>query len=384
MRSYLFAIQVAVILFPVITFLATCPYVIHQYRRSGAFFVGRSILFYTFILYGLCAFFLTILPLPSIEEVRGMTDPYLQLLPFRAVMDWLKNTGFRITNPSTYVGALLSADLFVNAANVVMMMPLGFFLGYMFRMNWKQVLLISFLTSLFFELVQLSGVFFIYPRPYRIVDVDDLICNTLGGMLGYAITRKLMPRLPDLEHAIPVGYTRGDNVSVFRRTVAMAVDWLVLLIPGGGVYILLTRMGRWGTAAALAAVLAGGVVLYFILVQWLRQGQTLGKALVRIRVEGRDGGRVKLGELCLREVLLYGVFILSPLWGLGLFALAQSPTTVYPALITLFGSCEFALATVLVIHLVLYMCNHEKPLWHERISRTRTISTLGRATSSSR
>jgi glycopeptide antibiotics resistance protein len=374
---------VAVIIFPVITFVAACPYVIHQYRKSGALLAGRSILFYGFILYGLCAFFLTILPLPSIEEVRQMTDPYLRLVPFRAVMDWLQHTGFSITDPSTYAGALFSADLFVTGANVLLTLPLGFFLGYMFRLNWKQVLLISFLTSLFFELVQLSGVFFIYPRPYRIADVDDLISNTLGGMLGYVITRKLLPHLPDLDRAMPVGYGRGDHVSVVRRAMALFIDWLILIIPATGLYALLVLGASFTPNAAAVSVIFVCVILYFVLFQWLRRGQTLGKAVVRIRVTG-SAGRVGLGWLFLREMVLYGVFILAPLWGLGLFGLARNPQAGHPEMFTLLGSCAFALSTVLAIHLVLYMCNHEKPLWHERISRTRTISTLGRADASSR
>lgn len=39
--------------------------------------------------------------------------------------------------------------------------------------------------SLVFELTQLSGLFGLYPRPYRLADVDDLMTNTLGGMVGY-------------------------------------------------------------------------------------------------------------------------------------------------------------------------------------------------------
>lgn len=56
-----------------------------------------------------------------------------------------------------------------------------------------------------FELTQLSGLYFIYPRSYRLADVNDLINNTVGGIVGYWLTplftfycqheKKLMPPL---------------------------------------------------------------------------------------------------------------------------------------------------------------------------------------------
>lgn len=43
----------------------------------------------------------------------------------------------------------------------------------------------SFLLSLFYETSQLTALFGIYPGPYLLADVEDLICNTLGGAAGW-------------------------------------------------------------------------------------------------------------------------------------------------------------------------------------------------------
>jgi hypothetical protein len=64
-------------------------------------------------------------------------------------------------------------------------------------MKWYKVLLISFLTSLFFEISQLSALFGIYPCPYRLFEIDDLITNTSGAMLGFLIF-KYLRFLPDI------------------------------------------------------------------------------------------------------------------------------------------------------------------------------------------
>lgn len=47
---------------------------------------------------------------------------------------------------------------------------------------------LTFCLSLFFELTQLTGLYFIYPRSYRLFDVNDLLHNTLGGVFGYLMT----------------------------------------------------------------------------------------------------------------------------------------------------------------------------------------------------
>lgn len=65
--------------------------------------------------------------------------------------------------------------------NVIMFMPLGFLLPYIwdnFR-NLKSVIFTSFIFSLSIELSQLLN--------RRTTDIDDLTMNTLGGLLGYII-----------------------------------------------------------------------------------------------------------------------------------------------------------------------------------------------------
>ena len=62
----------------------------------------------------------------------------------------------------------------------------------------KKIALVSFAFTVFIEVGQLTGFFFMYPGSYRLCDVDDLICNTLGGVLGAWITSKCV-FLPKLE-----------------------------------------------------------------------------------------------------------------------------------------------------------------------------------------
>lgn len=66
--------------------------------------------------------------------------------------------------------------------NLIGFMPLGFLLPVLFPKlrETKKIILVTFLTSLAFEIVQLItnlGSF----------DVDDLLLNTIGGFLGYCL-----------------------------------------------------------------------------------------------------------------------------------------------------------------------------------------------------
>jgi ADP-dependent NAD(P)H-hydrate dehydratase / NAD(P)H-hydrate epimerase len=48
----------------------------------------------------------------------------------------------------------------------------------MFGRRWPQATLIGFLVSLGFETCQLTGVFWIYPGPFRLFDTGDLVLKT--------------------------------------------------------------------------------------------------------------------------------------------------------------------------------------------------------------
>jgi glycopeptide antibiotics resistance protein len=66
------------------------------------------------------------------------------------------------------------------AGNILIFLPYGFLLALAFEKlrSWKRLLLAVFLSSLFFELTQLL----FYLGNF---DVDDILLNSLGGLLGY-------------------------------------------------------------------------------------------------------------------------------------------------------------------------------------------------------
>src|SRR5699024_5212296 len=111
--------------------------------------------------------------------------------------------------------------------------PFGIYLRYYFKCRFLKTLILSFCLSLFFELTQLSGLYFIYPRSYRLFDVDDLLANTLGGVFGYAIISPFLKILPSRERIDKVSFHRGRQVSLTRRLISAMFDLIVVALLGG-------------------------------------------------------------------------------------------------------------------------------------------------------
>ncbi len=108
-----------------------------------------------FTLY-LCAVMILV-GLPNITYIRF--DPSGNLIPFRDMISDLRST----------------------ALNVLLFVPLGFFLRLLWRRYRRlgRALRFGFLLSLAVELLQVFT--------YRATDVNDLLTNTLGTALGYLL-----------------------------------------------------------------------------------------------------------------------------------------------------------------------------------------------------
>lgn len=320
MESYLRVVGQAVLVFPVAAALIALPFLIHHYRKYGGMTFARFFLSYSFVLYALCAYFLVILPLPDREAVAQMTGPSVQLLPFSFFRDLSKETGFQLAEPSTYLPALLSTFTLQFVFNIALLVPLGFYLRYYFRRKLLPAVLISLGVSLFFELTQLSGLYGYYPRAYRLFDVDDLLCNTLGGFLGYVLTGPLMKILPDRDKIDEKSYQKGERVTFTRRCLSLFVDMIFVSLLGTVLSIFLSQL-------PFHLPLALAYLLYFGLFQGLWGGKSLGKRLTKICVVNQDGSRVLLWRCLLRYGLLVafsyaywgvaGVLSMASGWALG-------------------------------------------------------------------
>ncbi len=81
---------------------------------------------------------------------------------------------------------LTSQDLKTSLLNILLMIPFGFGLPFITNFKMKKVVLIGVLFSIVIELLQLiTGL--IAKTTFRVADVNDVIFNTLGVVLGYLL-----------------------------------------------------------------------------------------------------------------------------------------------------------------------------------------------------
>ncbi len=367
MSGYTEVIFQALVLFPLAALLITMPFLIHHYRKFGSITFPRVFLVYSFVLYLMCAYFLVILPLPDKAEVAKLTSPTTQLLPFSFFRELSRETDFLLTAPSTWFPALTSNFTLQFVFNIALLFPLGFYLRYYFRRKALGTAVACFCVSLFFELTQLSGLYGIYPRPYRLFDVDDLLCNTLGGMLGYFITGIFLKILPDREKIDERSYQKGMRVTFPRRLLSFCVDMLFVFLLSWPVGIGLAFVFLESYAFAVS------YLLYFILLQWLWKGKSLGKRLTKLCVVDESGHAPSLGKLTLR----YGF----------LWAAAVAFSLISDLISDLLGSVLFGAflqiglsLAVLLWFLVDTVQNHNSVLGrdylHGRLSKTKLSSTV--------
>ena len=213
----LMAIYLALQTVPFLALVPALPYTLYGYLRTKSVNVWRCTYFYSFVLYFLCAYFMTILPLPARESLNDMRpiSELIQLIPF--------------ANFASIKQETLLRDIAVLVFNVVLTMPLGFYLRALFHFNMKKTVLAGLCVALFYEISQLTGLFFIYPRPWRIFDIDDLMINTLGAVIGYMMTPLAAKMLPGYAHLKTLQLSLGSEVSFRRRFLSGTIDMAVVL-----------------------------------------------------------------------------------------------------------------------------------------------------------
>jgi glycopeptide antibiotics resistance protein len=302
MSAYIFPIRTALIFFPILSFIFSVPIFIFQYRKYGHFVFFRGIVIYSFIFYLLCAYFLVILPLPSPTEVATYTSQQLEWRPFiPTIQNFLSETVLEISHPRTYLQTLMQGVVLEPLFNILLFVPFGVYLRYYFQLNLKQTILVSFCLSLFFELTQLSGLYFIYPRAYRLADVNDLIHNTFGGFMGYGLSPLISHFFPSRVKMDEKALRLGKHVTYTRRIIAFILDIILLNILQS---FLVNISDIFGNESLL-------LVLYLVFFQFLTGGWSVGKKIVKIKVTMENGERPTLFILIKRYLLLYIVPFLA-------------------------------------------------------------------------
>ena len=138
-------------------------------RKKPVFY--KEILLYLSFIYLVCLFYVV-----TFEDVSWSTSNYI---PFKEITRYEFGSYAFMKN---VIG------------NIIMFVPLGFFIGYFTKIKKKKwVFLLVASISFFIEIMQ--------DYLGRVFDIDDILLNVLGGLLGYLVCmsfKNIKSNLPSL------------------------------------------------------------------------------------------------------------------------------------------------------------------------------------------
>ena len=269
----------------VIAVIAFVPVAAHRYRKTGRLRAIDLVALLAVAMYAVALWSYTLIPLPDSSTYQCVGA---NTVPFEFVRDILRTRG---------QGSLLSNSALLHSLfNVVLFLPLGAFLRWLLKRGVIIATVTGFAISAVIECTQLTGLWGLYPCAYRYFDVDDLILNTAGALLGslvaWPFSRLARGRAP---------MTLPTTVTVGRRLVGVLVDLMAIVFVSYGLLVAWVAIRVYVFGAPLADASSVGDRTRWLL-GWLPalvfegwwvmvRGRTCGEAVVALR-PAEPGGRV--------------------------------------------------------------------------------------------
>ncbi len=288
----------ALLAWPFVALLITIPILVMQYRRYNRLVFWRTASTYLFVLSCLALVSFTLYPMPDTSGAfcaQHHLTP--QVVPLQFIAD-IRTDG---------TSALLQV-----AMNVVFFIPLGFFAARLLHLRFWVLAVLGLGVSFTIEVAQLTGVFGLYPCSYRLFDVDDLLFNVIGALLGYGLGWILPKKV--YERAAKGEYTNGAGL--VRHTVSFLIDGAVVqalsLLATIALYFV---MGAGGVASLGQIIQVGAITLIFGILPFMQKGRSLGGYFTRMRHD--DGKRPvprRMLYYIVRSAFVAGLMLLSGGW----------------------------------------------------------------------
>ncbi|NHA00935.1 hypothetical protein G5V59_16230 [Nocardioides sp. W3-2-3] len=195
-----------------------------QYRRDGRLGPRDLMVLLSGAIYGLALWTYTLLPMPVDGDYTCVGR---QTTPFGTIGE----IAWRDAGTREGLAALARDPAFLQVAlNVLLFVPLGYFVRRVLRRGVLVATVLGLGTSLLIETTQATGVWHLYSCAYRLLDVDDLILNTLGATVG-SLAAAVVVRRKRPEVVWPTSLTAG------RRLVGMVCDVLFVLLLGSALAV---------------------------------------------------------------------------------------------------------------------------------------------------
>lgn len=314
---------IAIVLGTVLAVLLLIPTAAVQYRLDGRLGPRDLLILVTSAIYSLAIWTYTLLPMPADHTFR-CKGSQLRVLGSLGLIHVPQHGG-----PL----ALLREPAFLQIVlNVLLFVPLGYFLRVILHRGVVVAAGAGFALSLLIELTQKTGDWHLYSCAYRLFDVDDIIVNTLGAVVG-----SLMSLL--VVHRRTGRIVLPTTISFGRRLVGFACDVVFIALTGAaaavayrGVEIYLRDVPPLQVDRHAQAALQWGVPFAVEAVLVLGFGRTLGEWVVSLHTVPRRRRLLLPGRLVKLAVGVGPVFVLAPLYDQVVGPLAVALLAAYAVL----------------------------------------------------
>lgn len=168
----------------IIIYIILILYGLNKKISKEKLFIGSIIYFISISIIMLTIFPITIDKRIIQSDIELGYEPINNLIPFKTIYNEITSNGY----------SHIKSSIYQLGGNFIMLFPLGYLIPIMFnkKINFKSIILIIFSITLSIESTQfIIGKFINYN--YRSFDIDDIILNTLGGILGYLILKLTYP-----------------------------------------------------------------------------------------------------------------------------------------------------------------------------------------------
>lgn len=135
----------------------------------------------------LCITMVMVFSLTGVSPISGFNTNInlhdIEFIPFAGIIEMMK-------------GGVTFHSIINILGNIIMFVPIGFLAPILFNKldNLKLIAILGFCISLFIELTQLFLT--------RATDIDDLVLNTFGTILGYLVFSGLKKSIPEFRKKI--------------------------------------------------------------------------------------------------------------------------------------------------------------------------------------
>ena len=316
----------AMALWPFVSMLLTVPVLALLYHRDNRIRLSSAIVAYGTVLYLLGLLCFTLYPMPA-DATAYCAAHHLtpQLNPLQFIGD-IRTDG-------------LTAVLQI-AFNIVFFLPLGFIMGRIWRWPLLVTAVLSFATSLSLETMQLTGLMGVFPCAYRLFDVDDLLWNTTGALIGFALAMLSLRLIP----ARVADMTPTTTPGFMRRLITFIIDMTLIAfaVMPAHLFVMIVRSnlpsgsnGSWQSMEPFdwtgSILFLAALILFEGVVPWLRGGCTFGGSFTHMTIETRPReGWLRVAFYVARMATLIAVvwwhsggFNLLVFIGLGIFWLVK-------------------------------------------------------------